>query len=56
MVMNKLHIRNQRAQHPDLMASKPLGLTDQEPQVQNMCSPLHLCLKVTLKLIIMHLH
>ena len=40
MVINRLHIRSSGAGHPDFVASKTLGLTDQEPQMQSMGSPL----------------
>lgn len=37
-MINKSHIKSPGAQHPDFMASKTLGLIDQEPQVQSMGS------------------
>lgn len=39
-VINRPHIMSPGAQHPNSVASKNLGLTDQEPQMQNMCFPL----------------
>ena len=56
MVKNKQHVKCPEAQQPHLVASKTLGLANQEPQVQSMSSSLHLCRWVTPRLIIMPLH
>ena len=40
MVTSKLHFKSQGAHYLELVASKTLGLTEQELQVQHMPSPL----------------
>lgn len=55
-MINELHLISPEAQHPDLVVSKTLGLTDQKPRVQNVCPPPPPLFGVTPRLIIIHLH
>ena len=56
IVRNKLHIISQGAQHPDLVASKTLGLTDQKWRWGAWVLLFHPCPGITSRLLRMHLH